>query len=129
MRFLGRSSSPFRVSEALAKETQLPPEQENLTTGEQSKDDSGTGQHNRPNNEAPFVRRFFLALGSLLFCALGGFFGFQDFYNKRLFVGTCWTVSGLLIGGGGMASDRYYRSVELGVVLVIVQLHSQQTAV
>src|ERR1043165_6176689 len=101
-RLLGSISCALSINETFANEPQLHPKHPNLTTSEQGQYNSGAGQHHRPNDEAPFVRRFFLALGSLLLCALGGFLGFQAFYDKRLLVGACWIVSGLLLGSGGM---------------------------
>lgn len=89
--------------DGLSKPASLEAENNELTTSNQSQYNSGDGQHNRPNNEPPFVRRFFLAIGSLLLCTLCGFFGFQAFYNKRLLVGACWIAGGILIGSGGMA--------------------------
>lgn len=67
-----------------------------------SRSASSESRHRSPNQHPPIVRRFFIALGSLVGAFLCGFWSFKAFDDKRLVLSATLVICGLLIGFGGM---------------------------
>lgn len=75
---------------------------EGQCAGNQCQGNRSAGHYDSPSDEAPFVRRFFVALLSILLCVLGTFFGLAALSKKRVVFGSALIVSGLLIAIIGM---------------------------
>lgn len=99
---LSGGSKVFSVLSPSPHESELYPKHAYLNTSNDEKTKGEQGQHPRPKDQAPFVRRFFIALNCLLCSALGGFFGVQAFYDKRVLIRSLWILGGFLVGLSGI---------------------------